>query len=40
MHKLPESVQNSFTYTGTHRLNNIVFVEGLSYEFNFYRVDD
>ena len=39
LHKLSESNEKYFLEKGIHRLNNIVFVEGLSYELNFYRID-
>ena len=40
LHKLPESVHKYYTEVGTTRLNNIVFVEDLGSEFNFYRIED
>jgi len=40
LHSLSKSNEQFFKKTGIHRLNNIVFVEGMSYEFNFYRIDD
>jgi hypothetical protein len=39
LHNLSESNKKYFSEKGIHRLNNIVFVEGMSYEFNFYRID-
>jgi len=38
LHELSESNKRFFKQSGIHRLNNIVFVEGLGYEFNFYRI--
>ncbi|SNR60716.1 hypothetical protein SAMN06265371_106213 [Lutibacter agarilyticus] len=39
LHKLPQRMEdNFFRENGIHRLNNIVFVEGLSFEFNYYRI--
>jgi len=40
MHELSESNKQLFKQGGIHRLNNIVFIEGLGYEFDFYRVED
>ncbi|WP_298779570.1 hypothetical protein [uncultured Polaribacter sp.] len=39
LHDLSTSNSKFFKKSGTYRLNNIVFVEGLSYEFNYYRTD-
>lgn len=38
LHKLPEPAHKYFIQDGVTRLNNIVFVEGMSLEFNYYRV--
>ena len=40
LHRLGQSEVKFFKQDGVHRLNNIVFVEGMSYEFNYYRVKD
>jgi len=41
LHKLPQKLEDDFfRERGIHRLNNIVFVEGLSFEFNYYRIDE
>jgi len=41
LHKLPQKLEDDFfRESGIHRLNNIVFVEGLSSEFNYYRINE
>ena len=37
-HQLPESNKKLFSQNGMHRSNNIVFVEDMGREFDFYRV--
>ncbi len=39
LHELSKQSASLFYENGTFRLNNIVFVEGMSYEFNFYRIE-
>ena len=38
LHDVSDSNKSFFKQSGIHRLNNIVFIEGLGYEFDFYRV--
>ena len=39
-HSLPKSVRKYERNLGIFRNNNILFVEGLSYEFDFFRIKD